>query len=90
MPMFNRHIDWQGLSTTGTAELATVLMLAFAVVGYIQWSSNAAVAEFMSAIEEPASAPGLSGKSPDQIQSVQGSTGCPLGKRSPPTRLLTP
>lgn len=89
MPLFNRQIDWQGLSTTGATELATVLMLAFAVVGYIQWSSNGAVAEFMSAIEEPAAAPGFSGKSPDQVQSVQGSTGCPLGKRSP-TRLLTP
>lgn len=90
MPLFNSQIHWQGISTTVVAELATLLAIAFAVVGYIEWSSNAAVAEFMSKIESPASDPNHSSKSPDQIKSLQGSTGCPLGKRSPPTRLLMP
>jgi hypothetical protein len=90
MPRFNSQIDWQAISATAVAELATLLALAFAVVGYIQWSSNAEVAEFMSTIESPASDPSQSIKSPDQIKSLQGPTGCPLGKRSPPTRLLMP
>jgi hypothetical protein len=90
MPLFNSQIRWQEISTTAVAEFATLLALAFAVVGYIEWSSNAAVAEFMSTIESPASEPSLPAKSPDQIQSLKGPTGCPLGKRSPPTRLLMP
>jgi len=31
------------------AQLVTVVALGFAVVGYVEWSSDKAVAEFMSA-----------------------------------------
>ena len=54
MPLFNSQIHWQGIGTTVAVVLLTVLALAFAIVGYVEWSSNTAVAEFMSATESSA------------------------------------
>src|SRR2546430_11558217 len=44
--------------------LFTLLVLAFAVVSYVEWSSSGAVAEFMSATETSASVPNRSNESP--------------------------
>ena len=88
MPLFNSQIHWQGIGTTVAVVLLTVLALAFAIVGYVEWSSNTAVAEFMSATESSASDPKHSNQSPAPIQSLKGRTGCPQGKRSPPTELM--
>jgi len=88
MPLFNSQIHWRGIGTTVAVVLLTLLVLAFGVVSYVEWSSNAAVAEFMSATESSASDPNHSNESPAQIQSLKGRTGCPLGKRSPPTQLM--
>ena len=88
MPLFNSQIHWRGIGSTVVIELLTLLALAVAVVSYAEWSSNATVAEFMSATESSASDPNHSNKSPTQIQSLKGKTGCPLGKRSPPTQLM--
>ena len=60
--------------------LLTLLVFAFAVVSYVEWSSNAAVAEFMSATEASASDPNHSNKSPAPIQSLKGQTGCPAAR----------
>ena len=79
MPLFNSQIHWQGIGTTVAVVLLTLLTLAFAVVGYVEWSSNAAVAEFMSATKSSAS---------DPNHSLKGPTGCPQGKRSLPTQLM--
>ena len=49
MPLFDSQIHWQGIGATVAVVLLTLLALAFAVVSYVEWSSNAAVAEFMSA-----------------------------------------
>ena len=55
MPLFNsqnqnvRGIRRQGIVATAVVELLVLLALAFAVVRYVEWSSDAAVAEFMSA-----------------------------------------
>ncbi len=57
MPLFNsqnqnvRGIRWRGIVATVMVEVLVLLGLAFAVVGYVEWSSDAAVAEFMSAIK---------------------------------------
>ena len=87
MPLFNSQIHWQGIGTTVTVVLFTLLVLAFAVVSYVEWSSNGAVAEFMSATETSASVPNRSNESPAPIQSLKGRTGCPQGKRPLPTEL---
>ena len=88
MPLLNSQIHWRGIGTTVAVVLLTLLALAFAVVGYVEWSSNAAVAEFMSATASSASDPNHSNESPAPIQSLKGRTGCPQGKRSLPTQLM--
>ena len=88
MPLFNSQIHWREIGTTAVVELLTLLALALAVVSYVEWSSNAAVAKFMSATELSATDPNHSNDSPAQSQSLKGRTGCPLGKRSLPTQLL--
>ena len=84
MPLFNS----QGIGTTGLVGLLTVVAIAFAVVGYVEWSSDAAVAEYM--IATSASNPNHSNESSTPVQSHSGRTGCPLGKRKLPTELLPP
>jgi len=88
MPLFNSQIHWRGIGATVAVVLLTSLALALAVVSYVEWSSNAAVAEFMSATEASASDPNHSNESPAPIQSLKGRTGCPQGKRSLPTELM--
>ena len=88
MPLFNSQIHWRGIGTTVAVVLLTALALALAVVSYVEWSSNAAVGESKGGTESSASDPNQSNESPAQIQSLKGQTGCPLGKRSPPTQLM--
>jgi hypothetical protein len=87
MPLFNSQIHWRGIGATAAVVLLTSLALAFAIVSYVEWSSNAAVAEFTSATEASASDPNHS-NAPAPIQSLKGRTGCPQGKRSLPTELM--
>ena len=88
MPLFNSQIHWRGIGTTVAVVLLTLLVLAFVVVSYVEWSSSGAVAEFMSATETSASVPNRSNESPAPIQSLKGRTGCPQGKRPLPTELM--
>ena len=88
MPLFDSQIHWRGIGTTVAVVLLTLLVLAFAVVSYVEWSSNAAVSEFMSATGSSASDPNHSNESPAPIQSLKGQTGCPQGKRPLPTELM--
>lgn len=83
----NSQIHWQGFGTTVAVELLTLLALAFAVVSYVEWSSNKAVAEFMRATKSSASDLNQSGGSSAPIQHNNGRTGCPKGKRALPTQL---
>jgi hypothetical protein len=88
MPLFNSQIHWRGIGTTVAVVLLTLLVLGFAVVSYVEWSSTVAVAEFMSATEASASDPNHSNESPAPIQSLKGRTGCPQGKKPLPTELM--
>jgi len=88
MPLFNSQIHWRGVGTTVAVVLLTLLVLGFAVVSYVEWSSTVAVAEFMSATEASASDPNHSNASPAPIQSLKGRTGCPQGKKPRPTELM--
>jgi hypothetical protein len=54
MPLFNsqhqndRGIRWRGIAATAMVELLVLFAVAFAVVRYVEWSSAANFAEFMS------------------------------------------
>jgi hypothetical protein len=78
MPLFSTQMGWRGIDTTVAVELLIIVALGFAVVGYVGWSSDAVVAEFMSATKSSAS-----------DQSGTGPSGCPVGKRKLPTQLPT-
>jgi hypothetical protein len=80
MPSFSTPFGWRGIGTTVAVELLTVVALGFAVVSYAEWSSDKAVAEFMSATS--ASLPSTPAESP------HGRTGCPQGNRKLPTELI--
>jgi len=66
MPLFNSQhhndcgIRWRGIATTVVVELLVLLALTFAVVRYVEWSSDTAQAEFMSATKPSASDPNYS------------------------------
>jgi hypothetical protein len=77
MPLFNSQIHWRGIGTTVVVELLVLLVLAFAVVRYVEWSSDAAQAEFMSATKPSASDPNHSGEFSTASQPLKGRTGCP-------------
>src|ERR1700730_16841094 len=68
MPLFNsqhqndRGIRWRGIAATAMVELLVFFALAFAVVRYVEWSSAANQAEFMSATKPSASVANHSGE----------------------------
>ena len=80
MPLFNsqnqnvRGVRWRGIVATAVVEILVLLALAFAVVRYVEWSSDAAQAEFMSATKS--SDPNHSRQFSTPIQSLKGRTGC--------------
>lgn len=85
MPLFRTLFGWRGTGTAVAVELLTVVALGFAVVGYVEWSSDAAVAEFMSATSASLD---RSNGAATPAQSPNGRTGCPQGKRNLPTQLI--
>ena len=86
MPLF----DSRGLGTTVVVmELLAFLALAFAAIGYVDWSSDAAFAELTTATTSSASDPNYSEESSTPVRPNNGRTGCPVGKRELPTQLIT-
>lgn len=77
MLLFNSQIHWRGIGNTVAVELLVLLALAFGVVRYVEWSSDAAQAEFMSATKPSASDPNHSGEFSIATQPLKGRTGCP-------------
>ena len=71
---------------TVVVGLLTIFAVAVAVDGYVEWSSDVALAKFMSAANVSASDP-TSTESSAANQSDTGSTGCPVGKRKLPTQV---
>jgi hypothetical protein len=63
MPSFNsqhqndRGIRWRGIAATAMVELLVLFVFAFAVVRYVEWSSDANQAEFMSGQSLPSASP---------------------------------
>jgi hypothetical protein len=60
--------------------LFTAVAVATAGIGYVEQSSDAALAEFMRAANVQASEPAQ--------PNAKGNTGCPVGKRELPTQLI--
>jgi hypothetical protein len=65
---------------TVVVGLLTIFAVAVAVDGYVEWSSDAALAEFMSAAN-------VSASDTNNPSSDTGPTGCPVGKRKLPTQV---
>jgi hypothetical protein len=76
MPLFKSQIRWGGIATTVAVELLILLALVFAVVRYVEWSSDAALAQFMSAAKPLAPDPVHSGEFSTPIQPLKGRAGC--------------
>jgi hypothetical protein len=84
MSLFNRG----GIVSTVVVELLFLLALAFAVVRYVEWSSDAAMTEFMSAIESSAYGSDRLHEASTPIQSPKGRTACALRKGARPLVVL--
>jgi hypothetical protein len=76
MPLFSSQ-NWRGVGATVVVELLIVVVLGFAVVRYVEWSSDVNLAEFMSATE-------TSALDSTPVQSLKGRTGCDRGKKLRP------
>jgi hypothetical protein len=82
MPSFNsqqqndRGIRWWGVAATGLVELLVLFGLGFAVVRYLEWSSDVAQAEFMSATKSSESDPNPSGEFSAPVRALKGRTAC--------------
>jgi len=82
MPLFNsqhhndRGIRWRGIATTVVVELLVLLALTFAVVCYVEWSSDTAQAEFMSATKPSASDPNYSGEFSTPVRALKVRADC--------------
>ena len=81
MPLLNGH----AIGTVLMVAVLTAVAIAFAVVSYVEWSSEAAMAEFITAT----SASDHSNESSTAVQFHNRRTGCPVGKRKLPTQLPT-
>jgi hypothetical protein len=84
MSLFNR---W-GIGSTVVVELLVLLALAFAVVRYVEWSSDAAMTEFMSAIDSSAYGSDRSHEASTPILSPKERTACALRKGARPLVVL--
>ena len=81
MPLFSG----QAMGTLVLVAVLTVVALPFAVVSYVEWSSEAAMAESVIAT----SASDHSNESSTAVQFHNRRTGCSVGKRKLPTQLPT-
>jgi hypothetical protein len=72
----NRGISWSGIGQTLLVEILVLLALSFAVVRYLEWSSDANHAEFMSATKSSASDPNQTGDFSIPIQALKVRAGC--------------
>jgi hypothetical protein len=77
MPLFThvRRSPLLGIVAIALLQLLVLFAIGAAVIRYLEWSSDAAQAEFMRAIEA-VSDPNHSGESLDSIPRVKGRSGC--------------
>ena len=72
----SRTIDWLGIVRILLVQVMVLLALAGAVVRYVNWSSEAAWQEFISANKPPLSGPNHQPQSQAPVQTVKGKAVC--------------
>jgi hypothetical protein len=72
----NRGFSWSGIGRTLLVEILVLLALLAAVVRYVEWSSDANRAEFMSATKPSASDPNHFSEFSTLVQALNGRAGC--------------
>ncbi|SDS77483.1 hypothetical protein SAMN05444158_3159 [Bradyrhizobium canariense] len=71
-----RGVRWRGIAAMVVLELLVLFAIGAAVVRYVEWSSNAALAEFISANKPSASDTNHSGDASTPIQRLKTRNGC--------------
>jgi hypothetical protein len=77
---FSRNTNgtyWSGIAGILAIHLAVLFAVAVAALAYLNWSSNAAMAEFMAAGKPAASEPSHLPQSSVPVQQVKNKTACP-------------
>ena len=72
----NRHIDRLGIVRIALVQVLVLLALAGAAVWYVNWSSDVAWREFVSANQPPGSSPNPHRPPVATVHAVKGKTGC--------------
>jgi hypothetical protein len=72
----NRGINWLRIVRTALVQVLVLLALSGAFIRYVNWSSEHALAEFMSAGEPSAAGAGHQPQSATPVQSVKGKAHC--------------
>jgi hypothetical protein len=72
----NRGIDWLGIVRTLLVQVLVLLALSGAVIGYLNWSSDAAWSDFIAASKASALEPKHHRHSAVPVQTVRGQTIC--------------
>jgi hypothetical protein len=75
----HRQKRWPAIAATAVAQLAVLLLIAWGLVAYLNWSSAAAMAEFTAATKPPAAAPGESHASIPLRPARHQTLACPRG-----------
>ena len=73
----NRYVDWLMVVRLMLVQVLVLVALAGAVVGYLNWSSDAAWQEFLSAHKPPVYSPNHQPRSEAPVQTVKGKAACP-------------
>ncbi|HEV3501635.1 MAG TPA: hypothetical protein VGZ92_15060 [Bradyrhizobium sp.] len=72
----NRGIDWRAIIRTLLVQVLVLLALSGAFIRYLDWSSNAALAEFVAASKPPAPDPGDRAQSSIPVQTAKRQAPC--------------
>jgi hypothetical protein len=68
---------WSGITRILSIQLAVLFALSLAALVYLNWSSKAALTEFMATGKPPVSEPSRLPQSSVPLQQVKSRTGCP-------------
>ena len=72
----SRYIDWLMIVRIMLVQVLVLVTLAGAVAWYVNWSSEAAWQEFLSANKPPVSGPNHHPQSQAPVQTVKGKAAC--------------
>jgi hypothetical protein len=73
----NKGNYWTGIAGILAIQFAVLFAVAVAAIAYLNWSSNAALAEFMATDKPSASEPSHFSQPPIPVQHAKSPTVCP-------------